>query len=36
MTIMEISNAGDSVSALFEVRGAQAKSTPGKSELIFN
>ena len=34
--VMEISSADGSVSALFEVRDAQAKSTPGKSELIFN
>ena len=36
LTLMEISSADGSVSALFEVRDAQAKSTPGKSELIFN
>jgi hypothetical protein len=36
LKIMEISSADESVSALFEVRSAQAKSTPGKSELIFD
>jgi hypothetical protein len=36
LKIMEISSADKSVSALFEVRSAQAKSTPGKSELIFD
>ena len=36
LTIMEIRSADNSISALFEVRDAQAKSTPGKSELIFN
>ncbi len=34
--LMEISSADGSTSALFQVRDAQAKSTPGKSELIFN
>jgi len=36
LSVMEISSADGSMSALFEVRDAQAKSTPGKSELIFN
>jgi hypothetical protein len=36
LKIMEISSADESVSALFEVRSAQAKSIPGKSELIFD
>ena len=36
LTRMEISNADGSISALFEVRDATAKSTPGKSELIFS
>lgn len=36
LKIMEISSADESISALFEVRSAQAKSTPGKSELIFD
>jgi hypothetical protein len=36
LNLMEISSADGSTSALFEVRDAQAKSTPGKSELIFN
>src|ERR1700751_4775457 len=36
LTLMEISNADGSISALFEVRDAQAKSTPGKSELVFS
>jgi hypothetical protein len=35
-TIMEISSADGSTSALFEVRNVEANSTPGKSELIFN
>jgi hypothetical protein len=34
--VMEISSADGSTSALFEVRDAQAKSAPGKNELIFN
>jgi hypothetical protein len=36
LTLMEIVSADGATSALFEVRDAQAKSTPGKSELIFN
>jgi hypothetical protein len=36
LNIMEISSADGSSSALFEVRNAEANSTPGKSELIFN
>lgn len=36
LSVMEISSADGSTSALFEVRDAQAKSTPGKSELVFN
>jgi hypothetical protein len=36
LTTMEISSMDGSVSALFEVRDAQAKSAPAKSELIFN
>jgi hypothetical protein len=35
-TLMEISGADGSTSALFEVRDAEANSTPAKSELIFN
>lgn len=34
--LMEISRADGSTSALFEVRAAEANSTPPKSELIFN
>ena len=36
LAVMEISSADGSSSALFEVREAEAKSAPGKSELIFN
>jgi hypothetical protein len=36
LTLMEISSADGSTSALFQVRDAQAKSTPGKNELIFD
>jgi len=36
LRMMEISSADGSSSALFEVRDAEAKSAPGKSELIFN
>ena len=36
LTLMEISSADGSTSALFQVREADAKSTPDKSELIFN
>src|SRR5258708_14017607 len=35
-TIMEISSADGSTSALFEVQDIQANSTPAKSQLIFN
>jgi len=36
LTMMEISSADGSTSALFQVRPAEASSTPAKSELIFN
>jgi hypothetical protein len=36
LTLMEISSADGSTSALFDVRDAEANSTPPKSELIFN
>jgi len=36
LTVMEISSADRSTSALFEVQQAEANSTPAKSELIFN
>jgi hypothetical protein len=36
LTFMEISSADGSTSALFEVRDAEANSTPAKSEVIFN
>ncbi len=36
LTVMEITSADGSTSALFEVRSAQANSAPAKSELIFN
>jgi len=36
LTFMEISSADGSISALFEVRDAEANSTSPKSELIFN
>jgi hypothetical protein len=36
LNLMEISSADGSTSALFQVRDAQAKSTPGKNELIFD
>jgi hypothetical protein len=36
LTIMEISSEDNSISALFEVRDAEANTTPAKSELIFN
>jgi hypothetical protein len=35
-TVMEISSADESTSALFEVQPAQANSAPVKSELVFN
>jgi len=36
LTIMEITSADGSTSALFEVHEAEANSAPAKSELIFN
>jgi hypothetical protein len=36
LTIMEISSADGRMSALFDVRDAQAKSEPAGNELIFN
>ena len=36
LKVMEITSADGSTSALFEVQDAEANSTPGKSELIFN
>jgi hypothetical protein len=36
LTVMEITSADGSTSALFEVQQAEANSTPAKSELIFN
>jgi hypothetical protein len=36
LTVMEITSADGSVSALFDVRQEEANSTPAKSELIFN
>jgi hypothetical protein len=36
LTVMEISSADGSISALFDVEDVQANSTPAKSELIFN
>src|ERR1700758_3829960 len=36
LKFMEITSANGSTSALFEVRETEAKSAPGKSELIFN
>jgi hypothetical protein len=36
LTVMEITRADGSSSALFEVRDAETKSAPGKSELVFN
>jgi hypothetical protein len=36
LSVMEISNADGSASALFQVQDAEANTTPGKSELIFN
>jgi hypothetical protein len=35
-TVMEITSADGSTSALFEVQEAEANSTPAKTELIFN
>jgi len=36
LTVMEITSADGSTSALFQVRAAEANSAPAKSELIFN
>jgi hypothetical protein len=36
LTVMQISSADGKQSALFDVESVQAKTTPGKSELIFN
>ena len=36
LTVMEITSADGSTSALFEVQDAEANATPAKSELIFN
>ena len=36
LTVMQISSADGKLSALFDVESAQAKTTPEKSELIFN
>jgi hypothetical protein len=36
LTVMEISSADGSISALFDVRAAAADSVPAKSELTFN
>lgn len=36
LTVMEITSADGSTSALFQVQDAEANSTPAKSELIFN
>jgi len=36
LTIMEISSEDKAISALFEVRDAEANTTPAKSEIIFN
>jgi hypothetical protein len=36
LTVMEISSADGSTSALFDVQEAEANSTPAKTELIFN
>jgi hypothetical protein len=36
LTVMEISSADGSTSALFQVQGTQASSSPSKSELIFD
>jgi len=36
LTIMEISSADGKMSALFDVRDAEANSAPAKNELIFN
>ncbi len=36
LTVMEITSADGSTSALFEVQSAEANSAPAKTELIFN
>jgi hypothetical protein len=36
LTVMEISSADGSTSAVFEVQTAEANSAPGKSEVTFN
>jgi len=36
LTVMEITSADGSTSALFEIQDAEANATPAKSELIFN
>jgi hypothetical protein len=36
LTVMEISSADGSISALFDVESAEANSAPAKNELIFN
>jgi hypothetical protein len=36
LTVMQISSADGKQSALFDVESVQAKTAPGKSELIFN
>jgi len=36
LTVMEITSADGSTSALFDVQGTQATSSPAKSELIFD
>jgi hypothetical protein len=36
LTVMEITSADGSTSALFDVRNTEANSTPAKSELVFN
>ena len=36
LTVMQISSADGKLSALFEVESAQARTTPEKSELVFN
>jgi hypothetical protein len=36
LTVMEITSADGSSSALFQVREAEVKPAPGKSELVFN
>jgi hypothetical protein len=36
LSIMEITSMDDSISAVFQVRDAESKSDPSKTELIFN